>query len=67
MKANHLLRRLVYIDIGVGYQFLRVEFRVELTCYTFLLRDEGKCTLISTKLACELQCVTISEYTDLVH
>ena len=55
LVSNHLLRRLVYIDIGVGYQLLRLEFRTDqLACYSFILRDEDKCTIISTKLACEL-------------
>ena len=45
---------------------MRVEFRAELACYTFLLRDEDKCTLISTKLACESQCEIVNEYKDLI-
>lgn len=61
LVASHLLRRLVYIDIGVGYQMLRVEFRNEqFACYSFLLRDEEKCTIISTKLTCEYVCMYIT-------
>ena len=54
LMATHPLEKLVYIDIGVGYQYLRVEFNLPGACYTFLTRDEEKCTIYATKLASEL-------------
>ena len=52
--ATHPLEKLVYIDIGFGYQFLRMEFRLPGACYSFLMRDEDKCTICSSTLACEI-------------
>ena len=52
--ATHPLEKLVYIDIGFGYQYLRMEFRLPGACYSFLMRDEDKCTICSSTLACEI-------------
>ena len=51
--AVHHLKKLVYIDHGVGHQYLRVEFSSESACYTFLIRNDKKCTLCATMLARE--------------
>ena len=48
------MKKLVYIDHGVGHQYLRVEFSSESACYTFLIRNDKKCTLCATMLAREL-------------
>ncbi len=40
----------MYIDHGIAYQYLRVEFRSP-ACYTFLLRDDKKCKLCSNLLS----------------
>ena len=55
LVAEHPLNKLVYIDISVGYQFLRMEFSTSGACYSFLMRSEDKCTKCSTKLACALK------------
>ena len=51
--AVHHLKKLVYIDHGVGHQYLRVEFSSDSACYTFLIRNDKKCTLCATMLARE--------------
>ena len=51
---THPLEKLVYIDIGFGYQYLRMEFRLPGACYSFLMRDEDKCTACSSTLACKI-------------
>ena len=51
--AVHHLKKLVYIDHGVGHQYLRVEFSSESACYTFLIRNDKKCTICATMLARE--------------
>ena len=53
MIAVHHLKKLVYIDHGVGHQYLRVEFSSDSACYTFLIRNDKKCTLCATMLARE--------------
>ena len=55
LGCRHSLHKLVYIDHGIAYQFLRVEFRSSGACYTFLLRDANRCKLCSTQLSCELE------------
>ncbi|KAL5488579.1 hypothetical protein EMCRGX_G017545 [Ephydatia muelleri] len=45
------LKKLVYIDIGVGHQTLRLEFDLPGVCYTFLLGDEQQCDCCATKLS----------------
>ena len=52
--AVHHLKKLVYIDHGVGHQYLRVEFSSDSACYTFLIRNDKKCTLCATMLARKL-------------
>lgn len=54
LMATHPLEKLVYIDIDFGYQYLRVEFCLPGACYSFLMRDEEKCTTCSSRLACEI-------------
>lgn len=49
--ASHPLHTLVYINIGIGYQFLQLEFDIDGACYTFLTRDEVKSEKCSTRLA----------------
>ena len=51
--AAHHLKKLVYIDHGVGHQYLRVEFSLDTACYTFLIRNGKKCTLCADMLARE--------------
>ncbi|XP_060561365.1 serine/threonine-protein kinase 11-interacting protein-like [Ruditapes philippinarum] len=52
---NQPISELRYIDIGLGYQTLRLEFETECSSYTLLIADEGKCkqflTLISDIVA----------------
>lgn len=55
LGCKHSLHKLVYIDHGVAYQFLRVEFKSKGACYTFLMRDDKKCKLCSTELSCKCQ------------
>ena len=60
--AVHHLKKLVYIDHGVGHQYLRVEFLSESACYTFLIRNDKKCTLCATMLARELIRLGVSPF-----
>ena len=57
LGCRHSLHKLVYIDHGIAYQFLRVEFKSAGACYTFLMRDDRKCKLCSTELSREFHYV----------
>ncbi|KAL5009658.1 hypothetical protein ScPMuIL_011963 [Solemya velum] len=37
------ITELQYIDIGLGYQSIRLEFGAQCSCFTLLIRDEGRC------------------------
>ena len=47
------LSKLVYLDVGPFHQFLRLEFSVPDSCFTFLLRDKAKCRECLTRLSSE--------------
>jgi hypothetical protein len=51
LKSSLKLRDLVYIEIGAGYQSLRLEFDNSPRCYTFLIRNEDKCRHFYDKLS----------------
>ncbi|KAL3836946.1 hypothetical protein ACJMK2_022348 [Sinanodonta woodiana] len=40
---NQPITELQYIDIGMGYQSLRLEFGTECSSFTFIIRDEKRC------------------------
>ena len=54
------LSKLVYLDVGPFHQFLRLEFSVPESCFTFLLRDKNKCRECLTRLSSEIPTVFIA-------
>ena len=48
------LSKLVYLDVGPFHQFLRLEFSIPESCFTFLLRDKSKCRECLTRLSSKI-------------
>ncbi|XP_053390035.1 uncharacterized protein LOC128552966 [Mercenaria mercenaria] len=45
------ITELRYVDIGLGYQTLRLEFETECSSYTLLIADEGRCKKFKTLIS----------------
>ena len=44
------ITELQYVDVGLGYQSLRLEFGTDCSSYTLLIMDEGRCKRFLTLL-----------------
>ena len=44
------ITELQFVDAGLGYQSLRLEFGTDCSSYTLLIMDEGKCKRFLTLL-----------------
>ncbi|WAR05991.1 S11IP-like protein [Mya arenaria] len=59
------ITELHYIDIGLGYQSLRLEFDTECASYTLLIADEGKCKKFLTLISDIVQTAALSDHSKL--
>ncbi|KAH3730838.1 hypothetical protein DPMN_056836 [Dreissena polymorpha] len=62
---DQLITELRYIDIGLGYQTLRLEFGTECASYSLLIADEGRCKQFLTLISDILQKVAMSDHSRL--
>ncbi|KAK3612193.1 hypothetical protein CHS0354_016581 [Potamilus streckersoni] len=59
---NQPITELRYIDIGLGYQSLRLEFGTECSSFTFIIRDEKRCQNFLSFFTGIVQSSTFSEH-----
>lgn len=59
------ITELQFVDVGLGYQSLRLEFGTDCSSYSLLIMDEGRCKRFLTLLTGIVQSVSMNEHSKL--